>query len=43
MTEDSRYKWTHEIPKRLSVKNGNNVIKKNKNYRRISLTFRKTL
>ncbi len=47
MTGDSRYLWTHEIPKRLSV----NVIghgpkknvKKAEDYRRISLTFRQTI
>lgn len=40
MTGDSRYIWTHEIPKRLSVNiNGKNV-KKGDNYRRVSLTFR---
>jgi len=43
MTGDSRYVWTHEIPKRLSVNiNGKNV-KKRVDYRRISLTFRQTL
>jgi len=43
MSSESRYTWTHEIPKRLSVNiNGKNV-KKNDNYRRISLTFRKTI
>lgn len=43
MTGDSRYKWTHEIPKRLSVKVNGKWVKKNENYRRISLTFRKTV
>ena len=42
MTGDSRYKWTHEIPRRLSVKINEKWIKKKDNYRRISLTFRNT-
>ncbi len=42
MTGDSRYVWTHEIPKRLSVKIDGKWIKKKDDYRRISLTFRKT-
>jgi alkylated DNA repair dioxygenase AlkB len=42
MTGDSRYTWTHEIPKRLSVNIDGKVVKKDANYRRISLTFRKT-
>lgn len=42
MTGDARYKWTHEIPKRLSVRKDGKNIKKNEDYRRISLTFRKT-
>lgn len=40
MTGDSRYLWTHEIPKRVTVTNDHIVIKKNDDYRRISLTFR---
>jgi alkylated DNA repair dioxygenase AlkB len=43
MTGDSRYTWTHEIPKRLTVKANGRSIKKDDNYRRISLTFRKTV
>ncbi len=43
MTGDSRYVWTHEIPKRLSIKIDGKWIKKPENYRRISLTFRKTV
>jgi alkylated DNA repair dioxygenase AlkB len=43
MTGDSRYMWTHEIPKRLSVKTDGKNIKKPEDYRRISLTFRKTV
>lgn len=43
MTGDSRYTWTHEIPKRLSVNINGKMIKKDNNYRRISLTFRKTI
>ena len=43
MTGDSRYVWTHEIPKRLSVNNNGKNIKKKDDYRRISLTFRKTV
>ncbi len=43
MTEDSRYNWTHEIPKRLSVNIDGKMVKKDNNYRRISLTFRKTV
>ena len=44
MTGDSRYKWTHEIPKRLSVKNdqGRNV-KKPPDFRRVSITYRKSI
>lgn len=40
MSGDSRYTWTHEIPKRSIVNNGDKVIRKEDNYRRISLTFR---
>jgi alkylated DNA repair dioxygenase AlkB len=43
MTGDSRYIWTHEIPKRLSVNINGKSVKKNDGYRRISLTFRKTV
>jgi len=43
MTEDSRYEWTHEIPKRNFVKIDGKCVAKGDNYRRISLTFRKTL
>lgn len=43
MSGDSRYKWTHEIPRRLSVKIDGKWEKKKKDYRRISLTFRKTV
>jgi len=44
MTGDSRYVWTHEIPKRLSVTINTNgkSVKKSDTYRRISLTFRNT-
>ena len=40
MTGDSRYEWTHEIPRWMSVNTGSKNIKKSENYRRISLTFR---
>lgn len=43
MSGDSRYTWTHEIPKRLSVNNNEGTVKKKDDYRRISLTFRKTV
>lgn len=43
MSGDSRYVWTHEIPKRLSVKIDGKWVKKPEDYRRISLTFRKTV
>lgn len=42
LTEDSRYEWTHEIPKRSSVKVNEKWVTKSEDYRRISLTFRKT-
>lgn len=42
MSGDSRYVWTHEIPKRQSVNVNGKWVKKAENYRRISLTFRKT-
>jgi len=40
MMGDSRYTWTHEIPKLSTVNRNGELIKKNENYRRISLTFR---
>lgn len=40
MTGDSRYTWTHEIPKLSTVNKNCKLIKKAENYRRISLTFR---
>lgn len=41
LTDDSRYKWKHYIPKTVTYKDSNgNSINKSSNYRRISLTFR---
>lgn len=40
MTGDSRYTWTHEIPKLSTINRNGESIKKSENYRRISLTFR---
>ena len=42
MTGDSRYNWSHEIPKRLTVNHDGHQIRKNDDYRRISMTYRKT-
>ena len=40
MTGESRYLWTHEIPRRNTVQKDGKNIKKGNDYRRISLTFR---
>lgn len=40
MTDESRYQWTHEIPKRKTYTLNGETIHKNDNYRRISMTFR---
>lgn len=40
MSGDSRYEWTHEIPRRATIKTDTEIVKKSDNYRRISLTFR---
>lgn len=40
MSGDSRYIWTHEIPKLSTVNKNGELIKKPEDYRRISLTFR---
>jgi len=41
MKNDARYKYKHEIPKRKTFKYLNKLYRKNNDYRRVSLTFRK--
>lgn len=44
MTGEARYHWTHEIPGRVTVTHSDGTkSRKPDNYRRISLTFRKTI
>jgi|AntRauTorckE6833_2_1112554.scaffolds.fasta_scaffold77689_1 alkylated DNA repair dioxygenase AlkB len=40
MSGPARYEWTHEIPKRKTVTVDGKRVKKDDDYRRISLTFR---
>ena len=44
LTNDARYKWTHEIPSRMHerLQDDEGELKREKRSRRISLTFRKT-
>lgn len=41
LQDDARYKWTHSISKNTTVSYLDKKLVKQKNYRRISLTFRK--
>jgi alkylated DNA repair dioxygenase AlkB len=40
LNDAARYDWAHEIPRSDVIEMGNRVIKRDENYRRVSITFR---